>query len=161
MRGCAFHFPLVEKCLCYPIFPLLEKHSGLPFEELCNIIFLTLLSGKKCQSHFLGLDWEMQPPLDGKRQIRGPRNWRFLLETARSRMFLIRVEAQHGGLARDGGAGCRMGSVRLQLESLVRGTDLPASYRQCIERGEGKPASTGCSFGVSADTSYYHCPSQK
>lgn len=71
MRGCAFHFPFVEKCLCYSIFPFLEKHSGLPFEELCNIIFLTLLSGKKCQSHFLGQDWEMQSPLDGKRQIRG------------------------------------------------------------------------------------------
>ena len=136
MRGCAFHFPLVEKCLCYSIFPFLEKHSGLPFEELCNIIFLTLLSGKKCQSHFLGLDWEIQSPLDGKRQIRWSRNWGLLLETARSLMFFIRVKAQHGGLARDGGAGYTLGSVRLQLESLVLGPDLPASYRQCIERGK-------------------------
>lgn len=30
-------------------------------------------------------------------------------------MFLISESAQHGGLARDGGAGCRLGSVRLQL----------------------------------------------
>lgn len=49
-------------------------------------------------------------------------------------MFLIRVKAQHGGLAREGGAGCRLGSVRLQLESLVLGPDFPASYRQCLER---------------------------
>ena len=51
-------------------------------------------------------------------------------------MFFIRVKAQHGGLARDGGAGYTLGSVRLQLESLVLGPDLPASYRQCIERGK-------------------------
>ena len=54
MRGCAFHFPLVEKCLCYPIFPLLEKHSGLPFEELMQHYFPYLAFWKKVPKSFPG-----------------------------------------------------------------------------------------------------------
>lgn len=65
----------------------LEKLSGMQFKEFCNIIFLTFLSGgeKKCQSHFLGLDWEVRSPGDGKRRSRRvhrPARWLMLLVTA-------------------------------------------------------------------------------
>lgn len=47
MRGCASDFPLIEKCLCHSMFAFLEKLSGMPFKELCSVIFLTLISWGK------------------------------------------------------------------------------------------------------------------
>lgn len=41
------------------------------------------------------------------------------------------------------------------------GTISPYSLQTMYREGKNEPASKDCSFDVSADPSYYHCPSQK
>lgn len=64
-----------------------------------------------------------------------------------------------GWQAGDRDAGCGRGH-RAPTGTSASGPDRPAPYRLSIER-RNEPASKGCSFDVSADTSRYHCPSQK
>lgn len=146
LPGFASHFPPVEKCLCSSMFAFYDTNLRNPqecsLECRNNIIFLTFLFGKKkCQHRFLGLEWEVRSPGDGRKQsrrVQRPARWLTLLFTVTD-------------CGRD---------VGLRLEPLRLGPDRPASYRLSIER-KNEPASKGCSFDVSADTSHYHCSSQK
>lgn len=71
-----------------------------------------------------------------KAEQEGPETGAFSRRPAGLLKFLVGVKAQHGEMVGDGGAGCGLGIVRLHLESLMLGPDLPASYRLCIERGK-------------------------
>lgn len=83
LPSCASHFLLVEKCLCFSIFAFLEKLSGMQFEELRNIIFLTLLSGKKVPKLFLGPRLGGKIPVGGQGQSRRVQSLELLPETSK------------------------------------------------------------------------------
>lgn len=84
LPSCASHFLLVEKCLCFSIFAFLEKLSGMQFEELRNIIFLTLLSGKKVPKLFLGPRLGGKIPVGGQGQSRRVQSLELLPEPGTS-----------------------------------------------------------------------------
>lgn len=139
LPGCACHFPLVEKCLCYSIFAFLfnklEKLSGMQFKELCSVIFLFLLSGKKGLKPLLGPGLGDETPYRWKKvEQEGIEAGTFSTRPASLLKFLMRVKAWQGEMAGDGGAGCGLGQKRLLLETLMLGPYHPIPCRLCIER---------------------------
>lgn len=155
LPGFASHFPLVEKCLCYSIFAF--YYTNLRNSQECSLkSSATLLSStcflggkkKKVPKPFPGPRLGGEIPLEMKRQNR---------TVQRSARWLMALVTASSWRWRDAGCGRGHGTP---AGTLASGPDLPAPYRLSIER-RNEPASKGCSFDVSADTSHYHCPSQK
>lgn len=131
----------------------------MQFKELGNVIPFTLPSGKKRQSHCLGLVWKVGPLRMDKEAQAGTEAGALSVRPARLLKLLSEQKLSKERWLR---WRCwpRAGRRRLLLKPLMLGPCLPAPCR-LLYRKEKKPASKGFSFDAASDPSHCHCPSQK